>query len=352
MKKIIFFIESLENSGGTERITTLIANSLTEKNFNISIITITGKHTPFFPVNKKISIYHLSRNIKKNPFYVFFAVKKLKNLLKELNAEYIITVGSINSIYTIPATLGTKVKNFCWEHFNYTIGRGVKLLRKISRIFCKKIIVLTHKDKILWEKHTYGKAKITVINNPSIFKKQSTKPINKNKIAISIGRLEPQKGFDKLIELWSKTGLKEYGWTLIIIGGGKEHNNLLTMINFYKLKDNIKIIPPTKNIDEIYKSANIYCMTSRFEGMPLVLLEALSFNIPLIAYDCNTGPSEIINNNENGLLIENDNSEMYIAGLKKLALEQDFYEKTIKNIQSKNYFSLEEIIKDWIKNFD
>ncbi|MBG6018674.1 glycosyltransferase family 4 protein, partial [Proteus mirabilis] len=81
MKKIIFFIESLENSGGTERITTLIANSLTEKNFNISIITITGKHTPFFPVNKKISIYHLSRNIKKNPFYVFFAVKKLKNLL-------------------------------------------------------------------------------------------------------------------------------------------------------------------------------------------------------------------------------------------------------------------------------
>ncbi|MBF8455350.1 glycosyltransferase [Proteus mirabilis] len=57
-------------------------------------------------------------------------------------------------------------------------------------------------------------------------------------------------------------------------------------------------------------------MTSRFEGMPLVLLEALSFNIPLIAYDCNTGPSEIINNNENGLLIENDNSEMYIAGLK------------------------------------
>lgn len=352
MKKIIFFIESLENSGGTERITTLIANSLIEKNFDISIITISEEHTPFFHLNEKINIYHLDEKMKKNPFYIFLVIRKLKKLLKKLNTEYIITVSSINSIYTIPATVGTKIKNFCWEHFNYTIGRGVKLLRKMSRLFCEKIIVLTHKDKILWEKNTYGKAKITVLNNPSIFKKQSIHPIITNKTVVSIGRLEPQKGFDKLIELWSKTGLKEHGWTLIIIGGGKEYNKLLAMINFYKLKDNIKIMPPTKNINEIYKSANIYCMTSRFEGMPLVLLEALSFNIPLIAYDCNTGPSEIINNNENGLLIENDNSEMYIAGLKKLALDQDFYEKIIKNIQSKNYFSLEEIIKEWIKNFD
>ncbi|MCB4838997.1 glycosyltransferase family 4 protein, partial [Proteus mirabilis] len=342
----------LENSGGTERITTLIANSLAEKNFSVSIITIIGEHTPFFPVNKKISIYHLSRNIKKNPFYIFFAVKKLKNLLKELNAEYIITVGSINSIYTIPATLGTKVKNFCWEHFNYTIGRGVKLLRKISRISCKKIIVLTHKDKILWEKYTYGKAKITIINNPSTFKKQSTLPLIKNKTVISIGRLEPQKGFDKLINIWEKSELKDYGWKLFIVGNGKEYNNLLSLISEKNLNNNIKILPPTKNINKIYKSASIYCMTSRFEGMPLVLLEALSFNLPLIAYDCNTGPSEIITSDENGLLIENTNTEHYISALSKLALNESYYNQVTSNILIKNYFSIDKIITEWVNNFD
>ncbi|EJD6353798.1 glycosyltransferase, partial [Proteus mirabilis] len=110
-----------------------------------------------------------------------------------------------------------------------------------------------------------------------------------------------------------------------IVGNGKEYNNLLSLISEKNLNNNIKILPPTKNINKIYKSASIYCMTSRFEGMPLVLLEALSFNLPLIAYDCNTGPSEIITSDENGLLIENTNTEHYISALSKLALNESYY---------------------------
>ncbi|MBQ0627022.1 glycosyltransferase, partial [Proteus mirabilis] len=101
-----------------------------------------------------------------------------------------------------------------------------------------------------------------------------------------------------------------------------------------------------------YKSASIYCMTSRFEGMPLVLLEALSFNLPLIAYDCNTGPSEIITSDENGLLIENTNTEHYISALSKLALNESYYNQVTSNILIKNYFSIDKIITEWVNNFD
>ncbi|MBQ0616199.1 glycosyltransferase, partial [Proteus mirabilis] len=200
--------------------------------------------------------------------------------------------------------------------------------------------------------YTYGKAKITIINNPSTFKKQSTLPLIKNKTVISIGRLEPQKGFDKLINIWEKSELKDYGWKPFIVGNGKEYNNLLSLISEKNLNNNIKILPPTKNINKIYKSASIYCMTSRFEGMPLVLLEALSFNLPLIAYDCNTGPSEIITSDENGLLIENTNTEHYISALSKLALNESYYNQVTSNILIKNYFSIDKIITEWVNNFD
>ncbi|MBQ0472032.1 glycosyltransferase, partial [Proteus mirabilis] len=127
---------------------------------------------------------------------------------------------------------------------------------------------------------------------------------------------------------------------------------LLSLISEKNLNNNIKILPPTKNINKIYKSASIYCMTSRFEGMPLVLLEALSFNLPLIAYDCNTGPSEIITSDENGLLIENTNTEHYISALSKLALNESYYNQVTSNILIKNYFSIDKIITEWVNNFD
>src|SRR5690606_30927743 len=119
-----------------------------------------------------------------------------------------------------------------------------------------------------------------------------------SKSIIAIGRYTFQKGFDKLIEIWNQF-VKEYripsGWKLQIIGQGEDQELLERLIKKYELK-NVELVGPTSNIGLYYSEASFLVMTSRFEGLPMTLIEAQSYGLPIISFDCLTGPSEVLNN--------------------------------------------------------
>lgn len=144
----------------------------------------------------------------------------------------------------------------------------------------------------------------------------------KNKILLSVARNSYEKGLDLLLEIWKGISAENPDWKWNIITSLEGYFNLKKMISEGNIP-NVEIIPPQSDIEHYYQQASIYAMTSRFEGFPMVLLEAMSFGLPVISFRCPIGPELILRNDVNGILIENGNLPQYMTKLKELMNSND-----------------------------
>ena len=348
MKKICFFSANFENSGGTERVTSIIANRLAELGYDITIISCIGGEKSFFQLSSKIKLDRLYKSCGGLKFNLTAAYKLRKKIL-EYDFDYIIDIDTIHSFFSIPATIGLRTKVISWEHFNFYSDLGVKrrkLGRTLAAKYADRIVTLTNEDREAFLENLDVKSKIDYIYNPTPYPNEK-KSLCESKIAVAIGRLTVQKGFDKLLDIWKKVEEKDSEWELYIIGSGEDREKLLSQKESLNLR-RVTFIENTKNIKEYYEKASIYLMTSRFEGLPMTLIEAQSFGLPIISYDIKTGPKDIVNNGEDGYLIENDKKEEFINRFLELSENrekiQKFSQKAYENLER---FKLESIINKW-----
>ncbi|RLJ97682.1 glycosyltransferase family 4 protein [Tenacibaculum discolor] len=325
-KKIAFYIGNYSRSGGTERSCISVANGLAEKkDYKVYLIaTNSEKEKPFFKINSSVELIHLNcKNVKREYFNLFFLLKKALN---ENKINVIVAVEVFSLLFLLPVFIFNKRKNLklvIWEHFNFTVSLGKNLrhkLRWLAAKYADGIVVLTQRDKGLWEDNLKVKGNIKAINNMSPFNISEEKYSIDSKKVIAIGRLAYQKGFDLLIDLWAsliKENSIDKEWVLQIIGSGEDEQELKERIEEYDMHERVEMIPSTNNISEYYQQASFLAMTSRFEGLPMTLIEAQSFGLPIIAYDCITGPSEVISDNS-GFLIEENNSAFFVEKIKEL----------------------------------
>lgn len=354
MKKICFLIGNLNSSGGTERVTTLIANALAEKKYQVSIISLTNGKQPFFelvPSIKTYSLYPEKISFKKN---FLGAVWRIRKFVIQNQIDTLVVVDSISCVFTVPALFGLKVKHICWEHFNFNVNLGVKhrdIGRKWAAKYCDYVVTLTKRDKELWEQGIKNiKAKIIPIANPSPFEVQQNIPSLDYKTILCIGRLTHQKGFDLLITAWSKIARQMSDWKVIIVGSGEDEIMLKQMAKDFAVEDSIVFAGQQSNMDQFYRKASFFCMSSRFEGLPMVLLEAQSYGLPIVAFDCDTGPAEIVQHNINGLLVESGNINGLTNSLLELInLSNIQYEKMSSNaVENSVKYSVNPILKQWL----
>lgn len=360
---ICFLISSINNSGGTERVVSIIANNLVEKGFNVSIISLIGGGVPFFDFNKKIKInylYFFNPSFYRNFIDCSFKIRKF---VKKDKVETLIVVDSIQCLFSTVALYGLDVKHICWEHFNFTVNDngknifGYKLkFRKIARLLaannCDKIITLTEKDKLLWQKGLANiKAEINAIPNPSPYENVASFPKFRNKTAIALGRLTYQKSFDLLVEAWAKVYKIHPDWSLQIIGSGEDELKLKEQVKLLGIEKSVQFISVTQNVVQYYEQASLYCMSSRFEGLPMVLLEAQAFGLPVVSFDCNTGPSDLIQPGENGYLVPCFDTTLFAQAIMQvIELDDSSYRLMCEKAKAKNSeFYCDKIINKWIE---
>ncbi|SLJ83939.1 glycosyltransferase family 4 protein [Psychrobacter sp. DAB_AL43B] len=353
MKKICFLIGNLNNSGGTERVTTLIANELAKMNYNIFIISFKGDKEPFFELDDSIKIYSLysdSISFKTNFFGVIW---KLRSFIKNNKVDTLIVVDSISCIFSVPALYRLKINHICWEHFNFNINLGVRsrdLGRKLAARYCDYIITLTQRDKELWEQGLKNiQAKLVPIANPTPYENTNHIPSLEYKTVLAMGRLTYQKGFDLLIDAWAVVCKTNLDWTLRIVGSGEDEENLKQQAKNFSIEDRVNFVPATKNVETHYTTSSFYCLSSRFEGLPMVLLEAQAFGLPIVAFDCDTGPSELVNS-KNGMLVEKENIQQLSTALIALMNNSKLqYLKKVNNTVSTNKnFTVKNQIGLWL----
>ena len=352
------------NYGGVEKNICTKANILSEIHAVEIISLYKLKDKPDFKLNDNIKVKYLTTNIKPNR-------KELKEALHSKNIINIIKQGlySIKVLY-LKHTLITKSMINCNseiiistridfteklirnnEYNNIKIAEehiyhnnNTKYLNKLHYILkgvdylMPSSNYLTNYYKELFTEYRY---KIKTNNMPI----ESDNKISnlKNKNIITVGRLEKVKGYDDLIKLFSKLDNKE--WTLSIVGTGSEFDNLNNLIKELNMEDNIKLLgfKNTEELNKLYKESSIYIMTSIEESFGLVLLEAASHGLPLIAYDSALGAKEIIK--DNGILIKNRNEKEMIKELKNLIND----EKVRKEYQIKSLSISKQYDYDLIK---
>lgn len=350
-KKVCFLIGDMSLSGGTERVTSLIANSLVDEGYQVSILSLSGGKQSFFEMYDQIGLYSLfdqKVSMKKN---FITCCRRIRKFVQSHQIDSLIVVDSISCVFTVPALMGLRIQHICWEHFNFNVDLGVsfrRLGRKWAAKYCDVIVTLTKRDKELWEASLKNiKAKIVPIANPTPYENIQHTPELKNKIVLALGRLTYQKGFNFLVEAWAKVCMQDQDWTLQIVGSGEDEQALKQQAESLGVANRIEFIPATKNVDQYYRNSSFYCMSSRFEGLPMVLLEAQSYGLPIISMDCDTGPAEVISHGENGFLV-NSVDEMAASIVQAIHLDELHYHQMVQN--SKNNvlrFNSKNIIGCW-----
>ena len=355
MKKICFLIGDLSKSGGTERATTIIANQSSMQGYIVSILSLSNGKESFFALQSDINIYSLypkSISFKKKFVPVVFKIRKF---VKLNHIDTLIVVDSISCIFSMPALCGLNVRHICWEHFNFNNNNEKKLRdvgRRIAVKYCDYVVTLTKRDKELWEQRLkIIKAKIFPIANPSPYENIQNIPSLDFKVILSVGRLTNVKGFDLLIKAWAQVCQTNNDWTLRIVGSGEEEKNLKEQAKELGVINRISFVAVVKDVEPYYRTSSFYCLSSRFEGLPMVLLEAQAFGLPIISFDCEVGPSEIITDQINGWLVPpQDTESMKEALLKAIDISYEDYTSLSKNsIINSKLFAVHNIIHKWLE---
>lgn len=355
MTRICFFIGDLNNSGGTERVSSIIASELQHRGYQIHILSLQCGNKPFFELADGIHISQLFTKAGRGMLRLPITIMRLRRYLRQQQIDILIDVESMLALYALPAVVGLNIRHICWEHFNYSVDLGKasrRLARKLAARFADDVITLTERDKQLWLANTTCKAHITAIPNPVTIALPNNINPEKEKLFLAVGRLTYQKGFDLLLQAWAQVAPLHPDWRLRIVGDGEDKAMLEQLRRDLNIEASTELLPKTNNIAAHYQQAAFFVMSSRFEGLPLVLIEAQAYGLPIVSFNCDTGPAEIIKHGETGwLCAAGDVSELSEKIRNSLRHFDDvnLYNKlsvsAIKNVE--NRFSIDKVVGMW-----
>ena len=374
--KLVYITPALYMAGGVERVLTLKANYFAEHfGYDITIILTEGKDKPlFYPLSNKIKVINLNIGfeelwscsfVKK----IFVYLKKQRQFKKTLTKELMrlrpdITISLLrreinflNDIKDGSRKIGelhvnrANYRNFEANDSNFFKNLFAKfwmhsLVAKLKKL--DRFVVLTEEDKDAWPELK----NICVIPDPLSFLPTKYSELKERRV-IAVGRYVYQKGFDLLLQAWSKIEKLYPDWQLVIFGDGDRtpYENQMKALG---VDDNrCHLNGPTSNVQHEYINSSIFVFSSRFEGFGMVLVEAMACGLPVVSFDCPCGPKDIIKDGEDGILVENGNIDLLASSL-SILINDEFLRKSMSKAGQKNAqrFNIVHIAEQWRDLFE
>jgi GalNAc-alpha-(1->4)-GalNAc-alpha-(1->3)-diNAcBac-PP-undecaprenol alpha-1,4-N-acetyl-D-galactosaminyltransferase len=339
LKKICFIIPSLK-SGGMERVACELANFSSKKVKTFLIILQTSDI--FYSLDNEVELLMPEKKYSIKALNLLNTIIFLRSHIRKIKPDSILSFGETYNSFVILALIGLNQKIFVSDRSNPLKNWGIfhEILRKYAYRNAFGIISQTSQAK---EKISYitGHKNVHIIPNATTKKKNLQNKDERDKIILSVGRLIKSKKIDLLISIFEQT--ESENWLLWIVGDGPEREYLKTLAKKSKKSNQIIFFGNQKEVENFYSQANIFAMTSISEGFPNVLLEAHTYGLPCIAFNCSAGPSDIIIHGRNGFLIEELDVNSYIIHLKNLMNDVELRDRLSK-------FALQDIQKFNINN--
>ena len=354
MINIGLLVYDISLTGGAEKVALNLAREFSNK-YNVFMISVFNQKK--YKAYDRFQLFSLSNNLVKIPFNIRKLSKKLKKYLLDNEIDVLLSItAGVNDI----AVLGTRKINtkliYC-EHSNLenkTYGLKHRFRQMIGAKKADLIVTLTERDKENFlKKYNLNEQKVVAIPNWYTPIKQNDQYKDNSKKIITVGRLEKVKGYDLLVKVAQKVLSKYPDWSWDIYGEGTCRKDIEKNICENNLEGRVILKGNVNNLSELYNDYSFFVMTSYYEGFPLALLEAQSFNLPIISFNCPTGPEEIIANNKNGIIVPAYNIDEMVKKIIYLIENKNVRIKFSKNAQNGlTKFSLSGILSIWYQEID
>lgn len=373
----LFDLPFSPNKGGIERVSNLLASELNKRGHSVYFLSICK---PKIPAAENTKV--LSPNNNPESLLIDTLFHKNIDIIINQSQEAVIVpylkIARDNSIKVISVLhnqpfpiIGKEVIYKKLSHVKNIKSKIIKYLTllipiiyrqsrlKFERNKYREIIKNSDKYYLLSEKYIdrikkyfpdIESYKLDAINNPNTFELSSIEKIKKENIILFVGRLyDPQKNITGFIDIWKKFSQTNSDWKAIIAGDGPDRDQLEKYAFKKKIK-NLHFLGNMKNISDLYPKSKILCMTSLYEGWPMVLTEAMAHGCVPVVFNTFEAINEIIVNNINGIIVKPFNMNMMLDALNKLSHNEDLRDNMAKScIKYIEKFSLSKIADIWTK---
>ena len=355
--RIAYCIHSMHLSRGIERGVTFKANHFCSVPGNEVFIITSHLHgrPVHYNLNPRVKVIDIDRSDIPGPLY-FLYKKKLKQCLESIRPDIAVTVGD-NTIYALAAIDfgGKRVSeyHFSYEKFDMKYGRtpigrayaGFRR-RRIAKAasVMDAFIVLTESDRKDWQKLVPG---VRCIYNPPTLECKEKASLD-SRTVIAAGALVPQKNYPDMLEAWKQVRAKHPDWQLHIYGDGKLRPSIGKAAASMFPEGSVRLMGRSGDMKSVYLGSAALVLSSRYEGFPMVLLEACECGVPAVSYDCPKGPAEIIEDGVSGFLVPQGDTRMLAEKLCTV-IENEELRKSMGTAAGKvgARFSREKITSDW-----
>lgn len=308
----ITLVISALTAGGAERVLSIMANYWVAHGVEVTLITLAdASQPPFYNLNPDICLIPLgvakeSATSTKAILNNLMRVRMLRRAIKQSHPQVVISFITPTNVLVSLAAVGLKIQVILSERTEPTMeypGRMWDILRSVTYSFADHVVLVSEYSRNYFPKSVRKNA--VVIPNPVISpSKNPPGDAGLSKPAIvAMGRFEQQKGFDLLLEAFAEVNEKHPEWSLTILGDGKLRSTLESLRNDLGLNSKVHMPGIVKNSYDYLRQADLFVMSSRYEGFPNALCEAMASGTAVISFDCKTGPGEIINDDEDGILV-------------------------------------------------
>ena len=346
------------SGGGAERVASLWVKGFYERGFEVSVILNNNGRRVSYQVPRSVAMYNMAigTSIKLFKFVLYpFRILKLRCILKKIRPEYLITVLHPMGLYALIASLGLKLQIINTEHNAFERPEYAKL--SLWESFCKfkvnkwfnAVTVLTYADK-----EYIGSRLNNVFVLPNPLTQLEHHDVPRNSLIVAAGRINAWhvKGVDLLIDAWARIHEQFPQWSVLIVGDGSsvnmEYLEKLALKNH--VSNSIHFVGYQEDISAIFSSAEIFVLSSRYEGFGMVLLEAMSQGCACIACDYKGRQKEIVGDEKNGLICPSNDVDSLMHSIVKMIEDVEYRHLVQNNAPIRaDLFSLERIMFLWEK---
>jgi len=345
--KLVCVIPSL-SLGGMERVMSLLLNKFSKKNVELHLILFGKSREIKYSIPEHIIVHSPSFSYSESNRFIFTlkTIVYIRKEIKMIKPDSILSFGEYWNNLVLLSLLMLKHPVYISDRSqpNKDLGKLQNRLRDCLYPKASGYIAQTIKASEIASKNKWN-SNITVIGNPIM--QNSVQDVDRREnIILTVGRLITTKHIDELIDIFDIINNKD--WKLVVVGGNSKKLNLLEeyryLVTKLGLKDQVQLVGTQSNLEDYYRKAKIFAFTSSSEGFPNALGEAMSFGLPVIAYNCTAGPSDLITDGENGFLIEERDKNSYVEKLNLLIENSDLRNSLgVNSLVKVNDFNVDKI---------
>ena len=314
------------SGGGAQRVLTHLANGWNQKGFSICIITLGGAEEDFFDIDQTITRIKLFKTGTSNSLYqkIFnnlLRIRYLRRAIKQSCSPVVISFIGVTNILTILASIGLGKRVVVCERndpLNQSLGFFWDIARRLFYPVAS-LVTINSISGLNYLRNFVPAKKLVYVQNPIIPFEVQKKVDTNIKFMLSVGRLTHQKGIDILLKAFAKFSKENSSWKLVIIGKGDLEEELKKLSIKLGIENKINWVGEINNPYEYYSTANIFILSSRYEGTSNALLEAMNSEIPAIVSDTSSGCLDYLENEKNGIIVPGNDSESLAKAMVRLA---------------------------------